>query len=251
MTMMRNQMKMFLPALLTLGLLGCPSNNGGTDAGTDGSTTTDGSVTPDGGTIPPVPTIGTQIDRLGRGTINVAVTNPFNLTTGPRGTGGTDGTRDAYNADGNMASWVTNWAPQIQTTLAIYDGADTVCGNQLLACGAAAGCPSGTPPAADRYSALAGVLADDVLFVDTSKTTCGIYLGVEAAALGLTAAANDCGGRTPLYDVVDITYTAATVGLQGIVDGLTTGTYPVNDNASNAETSPSLTTFPFLSAPNP
>jgi hypothetical protein len=226
--MMRKQMKRFLPALLTLGLFGCPNNNGGN---------------------PPVPGIGTQIDRLGRGAINVSVTNGFDLNSTPRP--GRDATRNAYNADGDMANWVTNWSPQLQAILAIFDGADTVCGNQLLACGQASGCPSGTAPAAGRYQALANLLADDVLFVDTSKTTCGIYLGVEATAVGLTAAANDCGGRTPLYDVVDVTYTAATVGLSGIVDGVTTGTFPINDNATNQETAPSLTTFPFLAAPNP
>src|SRR5690242_13048512 len=91
--------------------------------------------------MPPAPpTLGAQIDRMGRATINVAVTNPFNLAE-PNGM--RDATRDAYNQDGNSAMWVTKWSPQLQINLAVYDGADTKCGNQALACGMLTGCPNG------------------------------------------------------------------------------------------------------------
>ncbi len=112
-----------------------------------------------GTTTPAVPEIGAQIDRLGRGTINVAVTDPFNITQL-----GQDATRDAYNADSKESDWAANWTADLEAMLAIYDGADGTCGNQLLA--------DMSKTDKTRYAALAGVLADDRLYLDTSKTTC-------------------------------------------------------------------------------
>ena len=192
-------------------------------------------------TVPPVPTLGAQIDRMGRPTINVAVTNPFDLdlkALNPVATS-RDVTRDAYNQDSDSAKWGANWTGVLGFNLAIYDGADTVCGNQLLA-----DANVNTPA---RYAALGGVLADDRLYLDTAQTTCKLYLAVEAnAALSLGAA--DCGGRTPLESVVNETYTAAAVGIGGFNSD---GTFAITDGpTSNAEGTPSLTTFPFLTSPN-
>jgi Domain of unknown function (DUF4331) len=200
--------------LMLLALVGCDS----------------GSMSPP----PPVPGVGAQIDRLGRGTINVAVTDPFDITTM-----GQNATRDAYNADGDEAGWVARWVPDLETMLAIYDGADGTCGNQLLA--------DTSKTDKSRYATLATVLADDRLYLDTSKTTCTTYLGVELDAVGV--ANSDCGGRTPNEQVVHIMYTAATVGASGFKAD---GTFAVTDGvpADGDGTTASLTAFPFLTAPN-
>ncbi len=182
---------------------------------------------------PPVPEMGAQIDRMGRATINVAVTDPFNITQI-----GQDATRDAYNADAVESDWAANWTADLETMLAIYDGADGTCGNQFLA--------DTTKTDKSRYGTLAGVLADDRLYLDTSKTTCTTYLGVELNAVGV--ANSDCGGRTPDEQVVHVMYTAATVGASGFNSD---GTFAVTDGVNNEKETPvSLTTFPFLSAPN-
>ena len=86
----------------------------------------------------------------------------------------------------------------------------------------------------DDYSALAGVLADDVLTVDMSKArdTCG-YLGREA---GL----DSCGGRTLADDVIDVSYSVLATGdpAAGVGDGVA-----ANDKAFSDS-------FPYLAGPN-
>lgn len=189
---------------------------------------------------------GTQIERMGRATINVAVTNPFDLDyTAVGGGANRDATRDMHSKDSDPAGWRAKWTPIHARTLAIYDGADTTCGNQVGACGRASGCTMADPVDNMRYVTLGGLFADDRLYLNTTKMTCNAYLAVEASALGVPY--DDCGGRTPLYDVVDFMYTGATVGLAG----LAMNPLPVNDGVpKDEETTDSLTDFPFLSAPN-
>lgn len=194
----------------------------------------------------------TQVERMGRGTINVAVTNPFDLDYTTVGGGNSrDATRKKHSEDGNEAGWVATWKPIIAKTLAIYDGADQTCGNQFGACGAYAGCAATATPTATRYDALAGVLADDRLYINTSKTNCGFYLGVEAAYLQVPGTADFCGGRTPLVDVVDVMYTAATVGAGGFPT-MASPKFAITDGVDKEleQTPDSLTDFPFLGAPN-
>lgn len=193
----------------------------------------------------------TQIERMGRGTINVAVTNPFDLDySAVQGGNGVNATRDMHSKDGNQAGWAAKWTPIIATTLGIYDGVDRVCGNQFGACSMAAGCASASTPMPGRYNTLAGVLADDQLYVDTTKSDCSFYLAVEAALLQVPGANMFCGGRTPLVDVVDVMYTAATVGAAGFPATPTAG-FAIHDGVTkDNETTDSLTTFPFLSDPN-
>jgi hypothetical protein len=194
-------------------------------------------------TTPPAPKVGTQIERMGRPTINVAVTNPFGVNNKGESV---DVTRDKYNADSNIAMWQATWTPYLAATLAIYDGADTMCGNQAGACAMLTGCPQNSTPDATRYLALAGVLADDQVYLDTTKATCGAYLAVETAALG--AANNECGGRTPLFNVVHETYTLAVTGVSGIKGN---DQYAITDGTTgNKEAPASLTAFPFLGDPN-
>ena len=87
---------------------------------------------------------------------------------------------------------------------------------------------------------LANTLADDQLYVNSNGTTCQVYLAVEANAVGLVTN-NDCGGRTPLENVIDVTYSLLAAGsLTGVTNGIT----------QDGDGTASLTNFPFLANPN-
>ncbi len=186
----------------------------------------------DGGTVsktPPPPAIGVQIDRMGRAAINTALIGPFR----DKGAGGPRGMlQDTYNAASDPSQWATFFAGEIASNLAVYDALDTDCGNQLLA---------GTSVTANRYATLAGVLADDRLYVNTASGTCGTYLAVEANATGLLPN-DDCGGRTPLYDTVDVSYSVLAAGT---FDGVTDGVPKDFDGTASTDQ------FPFYAAPLP
>lgn len=193
---------------------------------------------------------GTQIERMGRPTINVAVTNPFNLDYTAVGGGmTTNASRDKYNQDSNPAMWVANWKGSLAKTLGIYDGVDTVCGNQFGACGMAAGC-GGTAPAAGQYDTLASVLADDQLYMDTTQTNCAFYLSVEANVLKVAGANAFCGGRILSAQVVHETYTAAAVGASGFPVPPATAFAVTDGVLGSGNGQYSTTAFPFLAAPN-
>ena len=169
-----------------------------------------------------MPTLGTQIDRMGRPAINTALNKTFESDVMVANTG-----KDAWNANADQATW-TQYVPEIQKNLAILDSLDTNCGNQLAA--------DKTKTDAARYAPLASVLADDRLYVNIAGTTCTQYLGVEANVLGLMN--TDCGGRALAYDVIDLSYSALAAGaLSGVSDGIP---------ASNAAQG---TTFPYLATP--
>jgi hypothetical protein len=189
--------------------------------------------------FPAAPTLGMQIDRMGRPAVNTALTDPFDVA----GLGGIpagktpDQVKDAYNSEPSEANWST-FSGEIATNLAILDGADTVCGNSIGQMGAA---DSGM-----RYGFIAGVLADDELYVNSGSGSCALYLAVEANALGVTAAAADCGGRTPTENTIDESYTLLISG----VDAFLGGQVITNGITSDADGNPNDTTFPFLGAPN-
>lgn len=179
--------------------------------------------TPDMGTMPPPPPAlgSTQIDRVGRAGVTTALVSVLQPSE-PRGQA-----RDAYNG-ADPAQWST-FMDDIGGNLAVYDSLDTNCGNQVLA---------GANAEAGRYNGLAGALADDRLYVRTTATSCGQYLAVELDATGV-AANMDCGGRTPGYDTIDVTYSALAIGaVSGVGDGVAA------DDATH-----SSDTFPFLAAP--
>ena len=204
--------RLLILSALTAGLVACGSenNNGGNN-----------------NPPPAKPSLGaTQIDRMGRAGVNTALTDPFDIVSGMT----PNQVKDAYNAVTDPSTWATQFKGKIATNLAILDSLDTVCGNQLLAGGSAV---------VGRYDTLATVLADDRLYVRTDKTTCSTYLGAEANAVGVIN--DDCGGRTPLYNTIDVTYSALAIGqFSGVTNGFT----------SDSEGSPNATTFPFLGAPN-
>jgi hypothetical protein len=228
-----------LAASASLALVACGGDDTkgspGTDAGGDHTTGND--ATPDqgggdvnnnpdaneGGGPPAPPTLGTQVDRFGRPAINTALNHTFDANAGTKGTA-----KDAYNADVNSATWTATYKAEFAKNLAIYDGLDTVCGNQLGA---------GPNAVAGRYDTLAGALAADTQWLNTGSTTCTLYLGVELNALGV-ASNTDCGGRTLKYDVIDETYSAVAIGkTTGVTDGI---------DADPTKTGGA--TFPYLAA---
>ncbi|MEM6789661.1 MAG: hypothetical protein AAF715_19235 [Myxococcota bacterium] len=175
---------------------------------------------PRGENNPPTP--GTQIDRTGRPAISTALIEAFNPDAATA-----NATKDAYNQAG-PDDW-SSFADEIEFSLAVLDGLDEDCGNQLVA----------DQDPADRYSFLAGVLADDQLYVLSSSGTCGTYLGLEAEIVGaVPAGAGGCGGRTPADDVIERSYSVLALGaLNGF------------DDTIAADDGVQTDTFPFLGAP--
>lgn len=216
---------------------GSSTNSGGTGGtGATGGTTTQGGggaggstggAGGTGGSAETMPKLGKQIDRMGRPAINTAVNQTFN--TNPEQA---DQGKAAWNENADPSTWAS-FVPEIQKNLAILDSLDAVCGNQLLAD------PAKTDPT--RYAGLAGVLADDRLFVNAAGTSCTTYLGVEATALGVPGLDMDCGGRTLAYDVIDVSYTILATGA---LDGSVGDDVPIS-NAAKGEI------FPYLADPNP
>jgi hypothetical protein len=192
--------------------------------------------------IPTPPTLGFALDRMGRPAINTALNNPFNPNTDQQGIA-----KDDYNGEADQAAWAQLMiegkpvTKEFAGNLAVIDALDGVCGNQLLAAGDASG-----DAGLAEYAALPQVLADDELYVDTSVGDCTAgtlpnYLAVEARSLGLPLTA--CGGRTPLDDVMDVTYTLlASGGTTKVSDGI--------DADADPAAPASLTDFPFLNPPN-
>jgi hypothetical protein len=202
----------------------------GCDDGTDGTTTSSASSSGSGsgssssGGAAVMPTLGAQVDRMGRPAINTAGNATFEADPEKA-----DMSKNAYNTSSDPAKW-SDFIPEVQKNLAILDSLDANCGNQLAA--------DKTKMDPSRYAALAGVLTDDRLYVNAAGATCGAYLGVEANALGVLPNM-DCGGRTLAYDVIETSYSVLAAGaLSGVDD-----TIAISESAKG-------TTFPYLAAPH-
>ena len=168
---------------------------------------------------PAPPALGVQVDRAGRSAITTALISPL-ADTDTR-----NADRETYN-QAPRSEW-PQFSTQIAQSLGAYDGLDGACGNQILADQAATG--------ADRYSTFSSVLADDRLYLASNQGVCNQYLGVELQVTNLVPNL-DCGGRTPLHDTIDVSYTGLTNNLsQGVTDGVAAD-----------DIAPSVTTFPFL-----
>ncbi len=221
--------------------VGCGDDDGGTDAGRDSATPSmdsgrDSATPPsDAGSDSAVgamargrdnpPALGVQIDRMGRAAITTATVGTF-MADGPE----RDALKDGYNANGDRNTWTATYREPIAAAIAILDGADTVCGNQL-GYDASGG-------VASAYGFLATILADDRLVIDSSTGACPEYLGYEAEVLGVVPEGG-CGGRTPNHDVADRSYSVLINGSLGdLGDGVD------GDNVTHDED-----TFPFLAAP--
>jgi len=212
---------------------GGTGGTGGSEGGAGGSAGGSGGTGGTGGGFPAPPALGAQIERMGRPAINTALNKAFEGDDAVKGAA-----KDAWNQAGEAD--FASFAGEVRGNLAILDSLDTVCGNQLLACGAA---PCGnTAPGPTRYTALAGVLADDKLWVNLAGV-CGTvtqtdgYLAVEANAVGIGN--NDCGGRRLPADVIETSYSVLAAG---ILEG-------VDDDITADATKTSGTTFPYLAAP--
>jgi hypothetical protein len=211
--------------LAVAALEGCGGDTTSGSGGESSTSSTSSGATGTGGgtTTPAAPALGVQIDRFGRPAINTALNHAFDAVESSAGTA-----KDAYNADADATKWAATYTAEFAGNLALLDGLDTKCGNQTAA---------GAMPVAGRYDALAGVLADDRVWVNTTATACTTYLAVEANFLGMTN--TDCGGRKLDYDVIDASYTAlATGGASAVGDGV----------AADADTKG--TAFPYLANPH-
>jgi hypothetical protein len=225
--------KLLLPIGLALvTTLGCGDNG---DKHPDATPTHDSGIAdamPDSMPIPPPPTLGAQIDRLGRPAISTALVHTFDLDAAAKGAA-----KDAYNQDGDASNWVQTYAPEFAKNLAIIDALDGTCGNQVLYSG---------PASATSYATLAGLLAGDELYLDTTLGSCQAYLAVEFEIVA-GVAPTQCGGRAPSNDVIDTSYSALAAGLAGFDP--TTLAPLVKDNVA-AHGDVDDATFPFLGAPH-
>jgi hypothetical protein len=261
-----NKTVQLMGALLFVGafMVACGDDDdtggGGTGAttGGNGGTTTGGAGGGTGG-VPPVPELGAQVDRMGRPAINTALEGAFllfdaNDMIAPGESTARSNLQGQYNQDDQANEWAASYGPTFALNLGVLDALDTgldlgagpqdnetACENQLLAC-ANIGDTTGA-----CYATLAGVLATDLLWLRTDGDACGPgspddeaggegYLAVEAAALGI--ANTDCGGRRPIDDTIERTYSVTAAGiLGGFDDGITppAGRHPE--------------TFPYLADP--
>jgi len=207
--------------------------------------------------FPAAPTLGAQIDRLGRPAINAML----NATLRDTDAATIVAKKDAYNQASEPATWATTMLTttpartvrdEIAINLGILDvldqgafpntmGAGAGCGTSLFYNGGA-----GTTPTATSYDALAGMLADDMLHVDTTKTACNVYLAVELGVI--TGAGNTtCGGRMPTTDVIDFSYSALAAGLAGF--DIPAGFAPLVVDGVGPHADVSDAVFPFLGTP--
>jgi hypothetical protein len=167
------------------------------------------------------PTLDAPIDRAGRPLTGNAMIGPLDPEQD------SDRRKEQYNRA--TPATASSFVADIQRTLGLYDGFDGVCGNQWLA--------DGKSQAQTRYLALAKLLADDRLWVDSAATRCTRLFAVELA--GDAGKHADCGGRAPSYDAVD-TFRSM------LVDGTGTG---AGDGVDRDDGTHSDAVFPFLAAP--
>jgi len=208
---------------------GSGSSTGGSGGSTSGAGTAGGDGGSGGGSTDAKPrgadhppTLGAQIDRMGRPAIATALIATFNPDADAKGM-----RKDEYNA-AEPDAW-SDFEDDMRANLAILDGLDENCGNQLLA------------DASDtRYATLASILADDRLYVLSTTGECGVYLGLEGEIAGALAAGDGkCGGRSLDDDVIERSYSLLAAGLLTGVDD----TITENDKENADE-------FPFLAAPH-
>jgi hypothetical protein len=174
---------------------------------------------------------GAVLDRMGRPLIENALLGPLDPEAE------INARKEAWNR-ASPRDW-PDFAPAIARTLALYDGFDGNCGNQWKHGAENGPRKSGRGEggegqgASGRYQALAGLLADDRLWIDSRHSRCTTFLAVERGISG------DCGGRAPTLDAPDV---FRSLLMDGSVDGLPDGTDHDDGRHSDRQ-------FPFLGAP--
>jgi hypothetical protein len=203
--------------------------------------------------IPPAPRLGMQIERMGRPAINTALVGLRDANPTMK--------KDAYNAASDPAMWgaaqvgggrsiVAEFAESLALLDVLDQGNQSIpgtpgCGNQVLYNGQPTG---GGTPGATSYNTLATILADDMLYVDTTKTTCAAYLSLEVdVATGGAVPHSQCGGRTPTHDVIDVSFSALISGINGFT--LPPALVPRISDGVPAHTDLSDTVFPYFGPP--
>lgn len=169
-----------------------------------------------------------QLDRMARPFVGNTL-----LGSAPFSTDEASGAeRERFNGANRMTG--APFVASIEKSLALHDGLDGQCGNQLLAA------KSADP--AKRYRQLARVFVDDRLWVNSASHICTQFFAVELASLDDRKAAGlDCGGRSPVYDTPNVWRSLLVDGAaDSVTDGLHADEHP-----------PSAETFPFLASPDP
>lgn len=180
----------------------------------------DSDVDIDAPPLPRPPALGAQIDRMGRPAISMALIALRDADGATR-----TAQKDAYNHATDPATWRTTTVKtgstierELEKNLAVFDALDrglaTAMGT-LPGCGNPLVDSTSTGPA--FYKLTADLLADDQLYVDTSRGNCTVYLALEierASAGRIVHTA--CGGRMPTHDVIDATYSVLAAGLDGL-----------------------------------
>lgn len=213
-----------LLAVAAIALIGCGDNQKIPDA----------AILPDA--TPAAPTLGAQIDRVGRAAVNTVLNNGFN----PTASAGL--AKDMYN-QAPIPTW-QGFVPEFAANLGLIDVLDVgtglpgaSCGNQPLYM------------AATGYGPLGLLLSNDQLWVNTTRPICTNYLAVEFALVMMSPASSTCGGRKPDYDAIDFSLSMLAAGVAGFMvnpDGTFVG--QIKDGV-DAHTD-LLTDFPYLGPPH-
>jgi hypothetical protein len=229
----------------TIALAGCGDNTGKPDA----SLHHDGG-NPDAPNFPAPPTLGAQIDRVGRPAISTALVGTFSAEPTR------SNLKDAYSRASDAAMWRTTMLQtnvtierELEINLAAFDALDIGMSTTTVP---GAGCGNALrytlPQNNLSYQQAADLLADDQLYVDTSKPTCTVYLAleIEFASQG-SFLHTTCGGRMLTHDAIDTTYSVLAAGLNGL-DKLNDFAAKLHDGATvHGDV---RDTFPFLGPPH-
>lgn len=162
-----------------------------------------------------------QIDRAGRTLTGNALLGTLDSEEV------SDALKERYNAA--TPATAAPFVAQIEKSLGLYDGFDGRCGNQWLA--------RRTPPPSSPYRALAELLADDRLWINSTAKVCAHPFAVELAQFDRRKAwRRDCGGRTPNVGAINV-YRSL------LVDA---STDRVDDGVERDDKVHSISQFPFL-----
>jgi len=205
-----------------------------------------GDAPPDIPGIPAPPVLGAQLDRRGRPMIREALIGVFAPTEAIKAAA-----RDIYDQAPEPATWTTTTLrtnvtvlDELAANLAVFDAIDSGLPTQagtLQGCGNALQF-SGHPGA---YRAAARLFGDDQVYVDTWFASCSFYFDLEIEFVQTAMVHSTCGGRTPIHDVVDVTYSVLAGGTQALLSGFRGA---IGDGVA-AHTDVTAT-FPFLGPPH-